>query len=107
MEDFQHYWYSTDRICDLDFWLKSYQIVDIEKQPTSQKQLLDSFKERGYKVYIADITLPEIRDSGFQITKVIISELHPLYLDERAKALYSVHHGLIEEDARLKPHPFT
>ena len=101
------YWYSTDRIRDLDFWLKSYQKVDIERQQTSQKQLLDSFKERGYKVYIADITLPEIRDSGFQITKVIIPELHPLYLDERAKAFYSVHHGLIEEDAGLKPHPFT
>jgi len=57
--------------------------------------------------HLFPIQIEYIRDSGFQITKVIIPELHPLYLDERAKALYSVHHGLIEEDAGLKPHPFT
>lgn len=101
------YWYPIDRICDLDFWLKSCQKTDVKKQKTSQRQLLDSIRERDYKVYIADITLPEIRDSGFQVIKVIIPELHPLYLDERAKTLYSVHYGLIEEDPKLKPHPFT
>ena len=58
-------------------------------------------------MFVADITLPEIKEKGFEVLKVIIPELHPLYLDERAKALYSVHYGSIKDNPDLKPHPLT
>jgi hypothetical protein len=60
-----------------------------------------------FNVFVADITLPEIKEKGFEVLKVVIPELHPLYLDENAKALYSIHYGQIKEDKTLKPHPFT
>ena len=63
--------------------------------------------ELANNIFIADITIPQIKTNGFEVVKVIIPELHPLYLDEEAKALYSVHHGEIKEDKTLKPHPFT
>ena len=44
---------------------------------------------------------------GFEVKKIIVPELHPLYLDERSKALYSAHYGEIDEDKILKPHPLT
>jgi hypothetical protein len=56
---------------------------------------------------VTDITLPEIKRNGFETLKIVIPELHPLYLDEGAKSLYSVHYGEIKDDPTLKPHPVT
>jgi hypothetical protein len=64
-------------------------------------------RRRGYHVFVADMTLPVIKEKGFEAVKVVIPELHPLYLDERAKALFSVHYGSIPDDKTLKPHPLT
>jgi len=50
--------------------------------------------------------LPEIREKGFQVLKAVIPDLHPMYLSETAKMLYSNHYGNIK-DKKLKPHPLT
>ena len=73
----------------------------------SLSDAVGKIRDRGYHLFVADVTLPEIRAEGFEALKVVIPELHPLYLDERAKSLYSAHHGEIQEDGSLKPHPFT
>ena len=70
-------------------------------------QAIRNIASRNFNILIVDITLPEIEKQGFETFKVVIPELHPLYLDERAKALYSVHHGDIKDDPTLKPHPVT
>ncbi len=71
------------------------------------EKALENVKLKKYNIFVADITLPPIKNKGFEVLKVIVPELHPLYLDERAKALYSVHHGTIKDDKTLKPHPLT
>ncbi|MCP5114192.1 MAG: hypothetical protein GY953_25455 [bacterium] len=70
-------------------------------------QTIDRLRERGYHVFVADMTLPQVREKGFEVLKVVVPELHPTYLDERAKALYSVHHGEIEDNPALAPHPMV
>jgi ribosomal protein S12 methylthiotransferase accessory factor len=106
-----YYWYSVDRINDLNFWLESKQFVkykDLKQKNLTFEQALHMITENHhFNVFVADITLPEIKEKGFEVLKVVIPELHPLYLDENAKALYSIHYGQIKEDKTLKPHPFT
>jgi len=105
-----YYWYALDRIPDLDFWLTTPNTVPYDlltQKNTTLEETLDTLRRKDCNVFVADITLPEIAQQGFQTVKVIVPELHPLYLDERAKALYSVHHGNIQNDPTLKPHPLT
>lgn len=105
-----YYWHPLERISDLEFWLNSPNTVtyrDLKSKDITFKKALESLQSRGYHIFVADITLPIIRNAGFEVLKVVIPELHPLYLDERAKALYSTHYGSIKNDKTLKPHPIT
>ena len=104
------YWSGINRLNDLDFWLNNANTVkynQLEIQTTNFDQSLKLMKEKGFHVFVSDITLPEIKTGGFEALKVVIPELHPLYLTEEAKALYSQHHGTIKDDKSLKPHPLT
>lgn len=104
------YWHSLERIEDLDFWLKTQNSVNysnLRSHLQDTNQILEELRKRSFNVFVADITLPEIRQKGFEVKKVIVPEFHPLYLDERAKSLYSVHYGTIKNDKTLKPHPLT
>ena len=110
MEERYAYWSPVNRINDLNFWLessleKSYE--DISKKNLSLKKSLEIIKNRDYSIFVSDITLSKIKSKKFETLKVLIPELHPLYLAENAKALYSVHYGKISLDPKLKPHPFT
>jgi|TARA_Y100000310_G_scaffold253216_1_gene260044 thiazole/oxazole-forming peptide maturase SagD family component len=110
MDDRFAYWRDISRINDLDFWVKSDDSIsfdELKERKVSLNGTIRSMKDRGFHIYVADLTLPKIRAHGFEVKKVVIPELHPLYLDERAKALYSVHHGRINDDPTLKPHPIT
>ncbi len=105
-----YYWYPTQRINDLSFWLNNSSTIEYKKlikNKKTPKKILDIIKDKDFNIYVADITLPEIKEGGFQVLKVVIPELHSLYLDERAKSLYSVHFGAIPNDKELKPHPMT
>jgi len=104
------YWYSTDKIKYLDFWLKSSNKISYKKlikKNTTLKQAINKIKKRGYNIFSADMTLPELKKAGFEGKKVIIPEIHPLYLDEKARALYSQHFGELKYDKKLKPHPIS
>ncbi len=103
------YWSSTERIKDLDFWFKSPRTVNYEdllEYNTTTEKVLETLTLKKYNIFVADITIPQIRANGFEVVKVIIPELHPLYINEDAKALYSIHHGAIRDNKTLKPHPF-
>ncbi len=110
LDDRFSYWHDLNRIEDLDFLIgskKEIKFADLKRNVFDMSSVIEMFKKRGYHVFVADITLPEIREKGFEVLKVIIPELHPMYLDERAKALYSVHYGEIKDNPDLKPHPLT
>lgn len=110
MENRFFYWHSTERIKDLNFWLCDNGSINYEKlkeKDITFEQALDTVKTRGYNIFVADMTIPEVKEAGFETLKIIIPELHPLYLDERAKALYSVHYRSIKDNKELKPHPLT
>lgn len=53
------------------------------------------------------MTLPELEEKGFEGKKVLIPKIHPLFLDENARALYSEHYGELKYDEKLKPHPIS
>ncbi|HZX12761.1 MAG TPA: YcaO-like family protein [Candidatus Nanoarchaeia archaeon] len=107
------YWYDLERISDLNFWLSSDDYIergDLNDVPTQHRNfeyLKTLMRERGYNLLSSDITWPEIKKAGFLVYKVVVPELHPLYLNEAMKCLFSVHGGKIKEDTSLKPHPFT
>ncbi len=69
------------------------------------EQAKHAILDRGFHIYVADVTLPELKQAGFEVLRVVVPELHPLYLTEANKMLYSVHHGEIPNDPSLPPHP--
>lgn len=104
------YWAPAEKISYLDFWLEyspKIKFDDLPKYASSPEETLKKLETMNYHIFLSEVTLPEIGDAGFEVSKVIVPELHPLYLDERAKCLYSRHAGSIKEDKSLKPHPFT
>lgn len=110
IEDRFSYWCPTERIHDLNFWLENSNVVhydEIKNKNCTLDGALERLVSKNYCIFVTDITLPQIKEKGFEVLKVIVPELHPLYLDERAKALYSEHYGAIKEDTALKPHPLT
>ena len=110
MDNRFYYWHSSERIQDLDFWLNSSGTVsyrDLKRNNTNLEKSIRTLKSKGYHIFVADMTIAPIRNGGFEALKIVIPELHPLYLDERAKALYSVHYGVIKDNKTLKPHPLT
>lgn len=110
LEDRFSFWKSLERLEDINYLIKEPISIDyqkIKKKKVSFSDSLSVLRNKGYSVIKTDITLPEVNEKGFEVLKVIIPELHPMYLDERAKALYSVHYGEIKNNPRLKPHPVT
>lgn len=110
MDDRFYYWHEKARIQDIKFLLDTKENVsykELKKGCIFIEEAIESIKSFNYHIFIADISLPEIKKEGFETLKVLIPELHPLYLDERAKSLYSIHHGEIKEDLTLNPHPIT
>lgn len=110
LEDRFAYWSDKERLNDLGYMVEEKPTMDylnIPNKTISLENAVNNLKKREYNIIITDITLPELKEKGFETLKVTIPELHPLYLDEKAKALFSVHHGEIKDNKQLKPHPVT
>jgi len=110
IKDRYYYWYPQRMIGHLDFWLKGNTAIGFDKlwaHSSSLKESVKQLRDRGYHIFYTDITLGELKKTGFVAGKVLIPELQPLYLSERTKVLYSVHGGNIVPKRGLKPHPFT
>ena len=102
------YWSPAERIAELGFWLDAPEETsweELKRINVTADEAVRRLTERGYHVFEADITLPEVREQGFEAVRVVVPELHALYLDESCKVLYSPHHGVIEDDPSLPPHP--
>lgn len=104
------YWYSKERIKDIEFLTNKQESVnynDLKKYDTNFENSVYRLSSMGYHIFSADMTLPEQKNEGFEAKKLVIPELQPLYLDENAKMLYSKHHGKIKEAKGIKPHPIA
>ena len=80
------YWGEIDRISDLNFMINeepSISYNNLNRKRITFTQALNRVKSKGFNIYVVDISLPDIKSRGFETKKVIIPELHPLYLDER------------------------
>ena len=110
LEDRLIYWRDLNRIENVKHLINERPQISyrtITKKQISLSQAINNVSSRNFNILTVDITLPEIKKQGFETLKVVVPEFHPLYLDERAKALYSIHHGEIKNDSTLKPHPVT
>lgn len=115
-------WYPTERIRRLNFWIRSPKVKLIsEKYKTlpsggQLKLLLELFDKFGYEVYFKNLMAPSPRELNYYVVKVIISQMQPLYLNEKypllgGKRLYDVPERLgyerkSESDLNTYPHPF-
>lgn len=104
------YWRDLCRIENVRHLIEMKPEISFKKLPKKKIKFDEAIKNvssKNFNILVADITLPEIKEQGFEVLKIVIPELHPLYLDERAKSLYSIHHGEIKNNPKLKPHPVT
>jgi len=104
------YWEDPERLKDIEYLVSQKGYINYQKLINKKMTLNEAVKkviDKGYDIAVTDITLPEIKENGFETLKVTIPQLHPLYLDERAKSLYSKHFGEIKSNPKLKPHPVT
>jgi len=104
------YWAQKERLKDIKYLIDEKPKIsykDLKIKEISLENAIESVKEKNFHILVTDITLPEIKQKGFEVLKVTIPELHPLYLNERARSLFSIHHGEIEDNPKLKPHFIT
>lgn len=123
IEDRAHFWFSVNMIKHLDFWLNNNNLKKIDMKDFGQsynklERIIKLLKEKRIDIVYVDITDKNIRKYGFVVVKVVIPQLHPLYLDERhpylgGERLYvtPVKMGLLqkpntENQLNKVPHPF-
>lgn len=105
------YWGSIERIDALSIWVESSNTVDFDsleaaREPLEGHSLISQCRDFGCDLFVVDITLPEVADCGFEVKKVIIPQLQPLFLSEKAAVTWSKLHGSLQYHTRLNPHPF-
>lgn len=102
VEDRSAYWGAPKHRSVLDGWLKSAEVPTGDPPSDAQSNLL-STDELEY--FIIDISLPPIRDQGFEVLRIVSPDALPLYLDELARPSYSPLHGRVPQIDGLPPHP--
>ena len=103
------YWSDVDRLTELPAWWSATAGVSMSSLASytcGASTLLSNCSNRGFRVLESNITVPEVSAQGFEVVRVIVPELHPLYIAEAAKALRSDHLGELAALPNLPPHPF-
>jgi ribosomal protein S12 methylthiotransferase accessory factor len=104
------YWSDPERLSELPSWTAQPAGASLQKMRNlscTSEQALERLGAAGYRVLQADVTALAAKAQGFEAVRVIVPELHPLYLSEAAMALHSAHLGSIEPLERSSPHPFA
>lgn len=117
-------WYPVEAIDNLSFLLNAPKSKDninakeIKRASGQQlEHILEIFKKHEYDVLYKDITLPVFKSLNYFVTKTIIPQMQPFYLNENYKLLggrrlYDVPKKigfktkLRENQLNLYPHPF-
>ena len=104
------FWCDPENLSALDGWFADAEFVDYADLADvfmPAEKLLGLLIERGWSVYEADITLPELGDAGFEAKRIICPELHPSHVAEHARARFSTHYGVLPNGEARPPHPFV
>ena len=104
------YWSRSERLGELPSWVgaaASLAMKQLSEVSCPVTQAVQNLTGQGCRVLQADITTPEAEVQGFEAVRVIVPELHPLYLSEAAKALHSARLGSVPTDVNPLPHPFA
>jgi len=104
------YWFPLDRLPSLLTRFEPAQntsFVEPNQIDPTTEAILEALSARRMRVLASDITPPAVRAQGFEVQRVLVPELHPLYLREASKALFSAHYGAIPRDPDLLAHPFA
>ncbi len=101
------YWSALDRIGQ---WLSRLETNDTVSfaelvRDASKDRLLQSLDELGTRVFLADATLPEIAEKGFEVRKVIVPALSVLPVSEFKKPTVRLRRGG-DYSVNLPPHPW-
>lgn len=114
------YWSDINRIKDIEF-LISGPLVDLDPKvkqnltyvPSKLKAALKIIKKENMELIVVDLTTEEAMRARFYVVKVLIPELHPLYLDECYPYLggkrlekVSTRLGISFGELNKIPHPF-
>lgn len=111
LEDRGLFWSSLSMISNLDFILKTSIEKNIEEfilnvnKTDYLKNVLSILQDHKFSVYAKDLTSQLTESAGFVVFKVVIPQLHPLYLFENFKYLYGSR--LTSEKLNEVPHPFV
>lgn len=121
------FWDSLDKISKIEFLFRgsAKEVSQLEQNkyqevsPAEKLQIaVKLLQEKGVNVYGVDITMPQIKEEGIFVAKVVSPQLHPLYLTEKMRHLWServfrvpVSLGyrqkpLQESELNHLPHPF-
>ena len=100
-------WYPVERIAELESFVGGLETVErsVEGPRVEADRLHGLLSERGWRWFLADISLPEITDAGFEAVRAVVPELHAIYFREGMQALWSQHYGEIPP-SRF-PHPLA
>jgi ribosomal protein S12 methylthiotransferase accessory factor len=107
------FWSDSRRIHHLEHWVRTRPKARLRLPGCAAvvrgnlKALYKRLQRHNISMYTVDTTIPELKAAGLRCVKVLSPELHPLYLDEEAQALFSPHYGEIRVPAKLPPHPIT
>lgn len=81
-----YFWLKPNTIEYLKFLFEGKQDKKVEKSSINNTDYLSKvislLNKAGLHIYYVDITQKEIKEAGFTVLKVFISELYPLYFDE-------------------------
>ena len=83
LEDRIHYWFGLERLRDLRPRLESPLRVsysEVIRRDTTPEAVEARLCERGYHLFVADVTLPEVAAQGFEVLKVVVPELLMTYV---------------------------
>jgi ribosomal protein S12 methylthiotransferase accessory factor len=124
MQDHSEMYAHNDLRDRLDFYLSALEVPfrgqtfnpDSGTSSSQKEKLLSIFRSKGYRVYVNDLTINEVRKYGMYVIKAFIPGLLPLYCAERNKPLgyqrLREYHEIFpqrvnfEEPINLWVHPF-
>ena len=104
------YWSRLERLAELPAWTAAEPtraMAELSRVRCPPAQALRNLSNGGHRILEADITRPAAAAAGFEACRVIVPQLHPLFLSESAKALQNARLGAIDGDLNSLPHPFA
>ena len=104
------FWSQPARLNELPHWIDQPPAVslrELKDVSCTPQGALETLTQEGCRVFSAEITTTPAKAQGFQAVRVIVPELHPLFLSEAAIALRSGRLGPIASREDALPHPFA